>query len=29
MTDEDIQWTLDQMGVVKFVNGVPHLCTDE
>ena len=29
MTEEDIQWTLEQMNVVKFVNGQPHLCNDE
>ena len=29
MTEEDIQWTMEQMGVIKFVNGQPHLCIDE
>jgi hypothetical protein len=29
MTEEDIIWTLEQMEIVKFVNGVPHLCIDD
>ena len=29
MTEEDIQWTLEQMGILKFVNGQPCLCLDE
>ena len=29
MTEEDIGWTLEQMGILKWMNGQPHLCTDE
>lgn len=29
MTEDDIQWTMEQIGIVKFVNGVPHLCIDD
>ena len=29
MTEEDIQWTMQQMGIIKFVNGQPYLCLDE
>jgi hypothetical protein len=29
MTDEDIQWSFEQMGIIKFVSGVPNLCVDE
>lgn len=29
MTEEDIQWTLEQVGIIKVVNQAPYLCTDE
>ena len=29
MTEEDIQFTMEQTGMVKFVNNQPHLCVDE
>lgn len=28
MTEEDIQWTLEQVGLLKSINGQPYLCTD-
>jgi hypothetical protein len=29
INEEDIKWTLEKFKLVKFINGVPHLCCDE
>lgn len=29
MTEEDIQWTMEQVGMLKTVDGQPYVCTDE
>ena len=29
ITEEDIQWTLEQVGLIKIAAGQPYLCTDE
>ena len=29
INEEDMKWTLEKIKLVKFINGVPHLCCDE
>jgi len=29
MTEEDLQWTMDQIGIIKTVGQTACLCTDE
>ena len=29
INEEDMKWTLEKIKIVKFINGVPHLCCDE